>query len=699
MKRLALLAMLALSAPWALADEALTMEQVLAQAGLARGDLLIAADADWLGSPDPALVPYVLPHLVPIVPADAIARALNLKAVAEATVDNPRHPQRLLALLTSCCLQPRLAGFRGFVPAAAAASGAGSLTRALERLDASDAGWQAVAMAAPPAPLPAPGEAELALPEPLRPPLAELLTALAEAAAWVERSWLRVPDEVLAEAARSPHLTRALAGGELWWPALEAAARNGDDVARAHALLRLASAAAAAERALAGASTQGREGLPWSVATRRGRVTVAGDGADRHHCDNDCLLLVDLGGDDTYHGSAAAAVAPHQAVAMVLDLGGDDQYRQGAEAAAQGAGVGGVGLLLDAGGDDTYAGSSHAQGFGLLGYGVLVDLAGDDTYGAADGAQGAALFGGAMLLDGGGRDSYRVLGEGQGFGGPAGAAALVDLAGDDSYRAEADPALAGRADPHSNGEVAANFAQGVGVGRRGDLSDGHLWAGGVGTLIDLAGDDLFAAGNFAQGLGYCFGTGLLIDGGGDDRYLTSYFSQGAGLHFSLGILIDLAGHDSHWLGQRAGASLGYGWDFAAGIVVDGGGSDLYRVASTSLGSAERRSLGLFVELGGCDTYLVEGPGRVLGAVDHGPGTQLRGLRSAAATSSQTALFVDLGGADSYLLPAGAPPAPANGSAWTWPGRGSGWAAHNVGLGLDLDHQEPADPLRWLLSWQ
>jgi hypothetical protein len=244
--------------------------------------------------------------------------------------------------------------------------------------------------------------------------------------------------------------------------------------------------------------------------------------------------------------------------------------------------------------------------------------------------------------------------------------------------------------------VAANNAQGAGVGRRGDLSDGHLWAGGLGVLVDAAGDDSYQAGNFAQGMGYFFGTGLLLDGTGNDTYRSVYFSQGASLHFSAGLLLDLAGDDVHWLDREAGASLGYGWDYALAVLVDGGGDDLYRLAGAGLGCADRRSLALLLEAGGCDTYLLEAGARGLGAVDHKPprGGGGEGFR-ASDQVAQIGLFLDLEGDDRYTVGAGLAVRPDDAALWVWPDRGGGWHGGNVGVGLDLAEAPPRSPARWL----
>ena len=83
------------------------------------------------------------------------------------------------------------------------------------------------------------------------------------------------------------------------------------------------------------------------------------------------------------------------------------------------------------------------------------------------------------------------------------------------------------------------------LGRRADGADGHGWGGGLGALLDVDGNDTYRAGNFSQGLGYWYGTGLLWDGGGDDAYESVYFTQGSGAHFAIGALIALVGQELH----------------------------------------------------------------------------------------------------------------------------------------------------------
>lgn len=663
----------------------------------------LGATADWLGHPATEQVSFKLPH-VDQVSADPRQLIRFGGHLLHAGLHSGQQPGDigLTTLVTVFALQPRLAGFRG-VPLSVTTLPAadGVLSAVLDRLAevASDDPRAPVDLTRPSVapPWPALGSEERSLPQGLRRPLAQLLAAILEAGLDVERSWRRLPSTVVRQATSTREAPRLLAGGTMSWPALDDAARLGDDTARAFALTRLLTALLTASRELgqAAAALPGDE--LWQVTTPWGRVVVAGRADHVHRCADDCLLIVDLGGADVYEGTAAAAIFPDQPLALVLDLAGADHYRAVAGKPAQGASHGGVGMLFDLAGDDLYEADDSAQGFGLLGYGLLWDAAGRDRFVAAGGAQGAAIFGAGLLIDGGGEDSYRVLGEGQGFGGPGACGALIDLSGDDRYSAEADPTVAiGRADYHSGGRVAANNAQGVGVGRRGDLTDGQAWAGGVGVLADLAGDDQYVAGNFAQGLGYWFGTGLLLDAAGDDLYRSVYFSQASSAHFGLALLYDVAGNDRHLLAQEAAASLGYGWDFGLSILVDGQGDDLYEARDTSLGVAELSSLAWVLELGGDDTYRLPPGARALGW-----SAPLHERRSgepwrSATAADQVGMFVDWSGEDAYPAVASDGGSPGNGRRWLGSPRQRGGALQ-LGIGVDVEEPSLKDLLGWLLA--
>ncbi|MER3424923.1 MAG: hypothetical protein C4293_18575, partial [Nitrospiraceae bacterium] len=79
--------------------------------------------------------------------------------------------------------------------------------------------------------------------------------------------------------------------------------------------------------------------------TPYGLIIIGGTGPNRYHLHQRVALLVDLGGDDVYHGLIAAAADPHHGTSVVIDLSGNDTYY----AAPLGLATGrlGVGLLID----------------------------------------------------------------------------------------------------------------------------------------------------------------------------------------------------------------------------------------------------------------------------------------------------------------------------------------------------------------
>ncbi len=648
-----------------------TLNDVLPRLGLTDSSLEIGGELDWLGYVPPEAVPFRLPHIEAVLENPPLLARLggNLSGVAARTLDDGLPAGTLAGVLTAFILHPRLPAFRGIKPQTEKSEMApGSLSALLATAREDDStvvlsatGWFTELHSAE-------GPEELALPTDLRQPVARLLAASLEAAWWVANSWRHLPQEQVAAATSQSDLTVHIAGGDRWWPEVEDAANAGDDTARAYAALLLARAIQETLPLLRSIDAANPEiiELGWEATTPLGRVVVVGSGDQTVRCRQDCLLVIDLGGNETYLGTVAGARFPENPISILIDLEGNDEYRQEGAGPAQGAGAGGVGLLVDDAGQDVYRSLEGAQGWGFLGYGILWDLGGHDQYIAQSAAQGSALFGGGLLLDLDGSDRYESLGESQGFGGPGGAGALVDLAGNDRYFAEPSADRAGRADYHSEDRVAANTCQGAGVGRRGDLSDGHQWAGGLGVLADANGNDVYSAGNFSQGIGYWLGTGMLLDGGGDDLYQTVYFSQGSGLHFGAGLLLDEAGDDVHHLDAEAGASLGYGWDFAVGVLVDGSGDDSYRLAGTGLGCAERRSIALFVDGGGADSYTFGQPSRSLGAVDlHFKVTDEDHFIWASQSASQVGLFIDLEGADAYRSTAKVDEAVAAGDNARW----------------------------------
>ena len=288
------------------------------------------------------------------------------------------------------------------------------------------------------------------------------------------------------------------------------------------------------------------------LSTPIGGIVVAG--TDRHrHERADCAVLVDLGGDDEYRGPTAAS-SLRAPVSAVVDLSGDDRYHADSTAiATQGAGRLGVGVLYDVEGNDRYDAANFSQGAGLFGFGLLWDEEGKDEYRLHFSGQGAGYFGIGLLVDAAGRDEYYLWGDGQGYGGPGGGVGvLADVSGSDRYVAEVDAHITGRGSGHSHNRVTSSLAQGVGFGRRGDLDEGHSWAGGLAP----EGGGMNAAGGAGLGFGWDYTMGLLVDKGGDDRYEGRIISGGQAMIRSTAILADLGGGDDTYI-LPAGAGGGH----------------------------------------------------------------------------------------------------------------------------------------------
>ncbi len=365
--------------------------------------------------------------------------------------------------------------------------------------------------------------------------------------------------------------------------------------------------------------------------TPAGAVIIGGKGPNYYS--TPAALIIDLGGDDTYVGAAAAPplewahgriTSTYPRVSMIIDFSGNDRYLATGPV-AQGAAFMGVGLLADLQGNDVYSAGAVAQGAGIFGIGMLLDGGGDDIYRAGHLAQGAALFGEGILLDRSGNDLYVASRLAQGFGGPLGRGYLHDVEGDDYYRA-------GGETPSSYGTPGRYqaFSQGVGMGLR------PTFPGGVGILRDDDGNDHYHGDNFSQGVGYFFGYGRLEDAGGDDRYRGGRYSQGAAAHLGVGLLIDRRG-DDRYEGAIA-ANQGGAWDLSVAALVDLDGNDHYQAGDLSLGAAAQNAIGFFVDAAGEDRYLA--PRHTLG---YSGAADYEGGRNAGNIGA----FFDCGGQDHY----------------------------------------------------
>ncbi len=306
-----------------------------------------------------------------------------------------------------------------------------------------------------------------------------------------------------------------------------------------------------------------------------GRIIIGGPGPNQYHLGKGVALVIDIGGDDTYRGTIAAPVDIGEGNRVIIDLAGNDAYH----ASPLGLATGrlGVGLLIDRQGDDYYQLAPGTGGAGFAGLGMLIDWSGNDEYQGDKLTQGAAIGGMGLLWDGAGNDSYSSYGYAQGFGGPLGIGALLDVAGDDLYQCgnhypssynETDAPGGNPDNPNFQYDA---FCMGFGSGtlyRDPQLKESAL-AGGLGIMIDGGGGDRYQSANFSQGSGYFFGAGIKLDLGGDDQHAGARYGLGTAAHFGVGLFIDFRGRD-HYSSSGPTYNGGSAWDRSVTIFIDGG---------------------------------------------------------------------------------------------------------------------------------
>ncbi len=382
------------------------------------------------------------------------------------------------------------------------------------------------------------------------------------------------------------------------------------------------------------------------IKTRHGLIVIGTKGKDKYEYLEAPLLIIDGGGDDYYKFPTSFGSSPYS---IIVDAAGNDQYIS-EDSTKQGfaGGVIGLSALVDRSGDDVYQTANASLGCGIFGAGVLIDYAGKDLYVGKHLTEGCGVFGIGMLIDSAGNDSLYCWSSAQGFGFTRGCGLLVNVSGDDKYVAEDTKLFSPSSQTKDHN---SSLAQGCGFGRRADYIDGHSWAGGVGILADLDGNDSYSAGLFAQGCGYWFAVGSLYDVAGNDTYNGVWYVQGSAAHFAIGYLDDFAGNDTY--NSTMNMADGAGHDFSIGYLNERDGDDRYTVPNLSLGGGNANGMGIFHDHTGNDTYTTKG-GTTLGRAngsDQGP-RKLLGCFG---------LFIDGGGEDSY-----AEPFAKNSSRWIGP---------------------------------
>ncbi len=341
--------------------------------------------------------------------------------------------------------------------------------------------------------------------------------------------------------------------------------------------------------------------------TDAGRIIVGTKHNDVY--DVPALLILDPGGNDVYlNGAGVANGLKNHPLAAIIDIAGDDQYHS-TNMMGAGAALWGISVVLDDNGNDVYESSGLGSGTGIYGAGWLEDAKGQDRYSGRAIGEGAGIVGFGFLIDDDGDDHYDIGIYGQGFSGVKGIGLLVDRAGNDRY-------FAGnlQLDHERNDARYLSLSQGFSIGLRPHAG------GGVAALVDLAGNDTYTADIYGQGVSYYYSAGFLLDGSGQDRYSVYQYGQGCGIHLSLGVLAD-AGGDDMYSGYIL--SQGAAHDYAVGMLFDHAGNDTYTADQHAQGRALNNAFALLVDREGDDAYFgrrrdeTQGVGNTAGYRDYG----------------------------------------------------------------------------------
>lgn len=409
--------------------------------------------------------------------------------------------------------------------------------------------------------------------------------------------------------------------------------------AAAHALLDLNDPALLAALAVMPTSAPAKDRVDGAAGTvlrlfTIGDITIllGGFGDNTYALDDLTQVdaVIDPGGNDRYEEGRCSA---DRRVLVIIDLAGDDYYH-GTQPGIQGGAVLGASLLIDVNGDDVYDAEDVSQGSALGGVGILIDHEGHDRYRGLRRTQGQAVGGLGILLDRSGNDRYHAALLAQGVGGPLGFGLLDDLEGRDHYYAGGK-----YNNPYDDTPGYDGWSQGVGAGPRGVAN------GGLGVLLDGAGDDLYECDYFSHGGGYWFAAGFARDFAGNDQRIgaTRVAYDGGprkdeqflrwglayGCHFASGFLFDDSGDDIYG-GNIVG--IAFAWDFGITALCDFAGNDRYAIPSSGSALCAEAGLAILFDASGDDHYTSSSHGLAR------PGGNGRGNFSFA---------IDYGGADHY----------------------------------------------------
>ena len=218
-----------------------------------------------------------------------------------------------------------------------------------------------------------------------------------------------------------------------------------------------------------------------------------------------------------------------------------------------------VAVVIDLGGDNVYYEGTVGPDRPVL---VVINLGGNNTFrGSKAGIQGGAVLGVSMLLNLGGNNTYEAQDVAQGSA-LAGVGMLIDYAGNNRYRG-------------------VRRVQGQAIG-------------GLGMLIGRGGKNDYHAAMWAQGFGGPLGFGLLDNVTGNNHYYCGGMWRDS--------YPETPGYEG-W-GQGVGAGIRQVADGGIGVILDGGGENVYEFDYLSHGGGYWCGLGFARDFGGNTQRLI-----------------------------------------------------------------------------------------------
>lgn len=287
------------------------------------------------------------------------------------------------------------------------------------------------------------------------------------------------------------------------------------------------------------------------------KIAIGGTGEDLH-AEKDVHLCVDFGGSNRYTGRYGAGIGY---AGVLLDFGNGTRAEAGD--ATLGAGILGVGIARFDGAQNVLRAGSVTFGCGLAGVGILKFERATSIEGRAL-TLGTGLAGIGLVAAGKESDRMRCAFRGLGVGLPQGIGWVVNLGGDDSYFGSSSQSAKGSTSRVRSDAI--GFSSGI-------SNVGSPFAGGIGLVTDLSGDDKYEAGDRSVSFAEFGGATSIFDEGGDDNYQAGENSIATSKEEASAYLHDLGGSDLYLAPD--GNSIVSAGESSNAILFDRAGNDRY----------------------------------------------------------------------------------------------------------------------------